>query len=380
MPCLNEVQTLERCIGKAQRFFAENDVVGEIVVADNGSTDGSREIAGRKGVRVIDVPWRGYGAALYCGTEVSLGKYVIMGDSDDSYDFSTLRPFLEELRRGCDLVIGNRFCGGIRPGAMPWKNRYIGNPILSWMGRVLFHCPVRDFHCGLRGFSRAAFERMDLQTLGMEYASEMVIKAALLGMKIAEVPTTLDKDGRDRPPHLRPWRDAWRHLRFMMLYSPRWLFLYPGLGLMVAGLIAGGLVLPGPFMIASRVGLDVHTLLFAAAAVLLGFQGVAFSAFALVFALNEGLLPEDAFTKKLSRIFTLELGLLIGALLVAFGLAGSVATVVMWSRANYGALEPQRVLRQAIPSVTALSLGVEVIFASFFLSILALRKRRRPAA
>jgi glycosyltransferase involved in cell wall biosynthesis len=379
MPCLNEAQTLERCIVKAQRFLVENGVDGEVVIADNGSTDGSQAIALRNGARVVKVPLRGYGAALYYGTTASLGRYVIMGDSDDSYDFSALRPFLDELRRGRDLVMGNRFRGGIRPGAMPWKNRYIGNPILSWLGRVLFRCPVRDFHCGLRGFSRVAFDRMDLQTAGMEFASEMVIKATLLGMNVCEVPTTLDKDGRSRPPHLRPWRDGWRHLRFMLLYSPQWLFLYPGLALMLFGLVVGTLVLPGPLMVTPRVGFDIHTLLFAAAAVLLGFQGVAFAAFTRVYALNEGLLPKDRQATRLSRVLSLEVGIIVGALLVLGGTGGVASTVLTWSRANYGALQPQRVLREAIPSVTALTLGCQLIFASFFLSILALRKRRKPS-
>lgn len=228
MPCLNESETLEACIKKAQGWLRTSGVEGEVVVADNGSTDGSQDIACRNGARVVNVPVRGYGSALFYGALAADGEYVVMGDSDDSYDFGNLDAFVEKLDEGFDLVIGNRFLGGIEPGAMPWKNRYIGNPVLTWIGRALFRCPAKDFHCGLRGFRKSAFLRMDLRTTGMEFASEMVIKANLMKMRIAEVPTTLSRDGRSRPPHLRPWRDGWRHLRFMLLFSPRWLFVIPG--------------------------------------------------------------------------------------------------------------------------------------------------------
>jgi len=376
MPCLNEALTLEACIGKAKAYLASSGVAGEVVVADNGSTDGSIELAERLGARVIRVPERGYGAALYHGTMGARGRYVIMGDSDDSYDFSSLAPFLVALRAGAELVMGNRFAGGIRPGAMPWKNRYIGNPVLSTIGRVLFKTPVRDFHCGLRGVSRAAFERMELRTSGMEFASEMVIKATLLGMDIREVPTTLDKDGRDRPPHLRPWRDGWRHIRFMLIYSPRWLFLYPGLLMMLVGTIFGGLLLRGPVMLTATIGFDVHTLLYAAASVLLGYQGVAFYFFARIFALKEGLLPQDRVLDRLFGFFTLEVGLVVGVVLFLGGLGGSVATVLEWRSTHFGALSPQKVLRAAIPAMTALTLGGEVILTSFFLSLLGMPRRR----
>lgn len=228
LPCLNEAETLAKCIEKAQRAFRELGIDGEVVVGDNGSTDGSQQIAERLGARVIPVAEKGYGNALRGGVVAARGKYLIMGDSDDSYDFSAISPFVGKLRQGYDLVMGNRFRGGIMPGAMPWKHKWIGNPVLSFIGRLLFHCPVRDFHCGMRGFSKDAYERMKLQTTGMEFASEMVIKSTLLQMRIDEVPTILYKDGRSRPPHLRSWRDGWRHLRFMLLFSPRWLFLYPG--------------------------------------------------------------------------------------------------------------------------------------------------------
>ena len=376
MPCLNEAETLARCIQKAQGFLERAGVEGEVLVADNGSTDGSVQIAQKLGARVIEVNDRGYGAALYEGSNAARGRYIVMGDADDSYDFSKLELFLEKLRQNHDLVMGNRFAGGIVPGAMPWKNRVLGNPVLSGLGRLLFRAPVRDFHCGLRGYSRAAFERMELRTAGMEFASEMVIKAILLGMSVVEVPTKLHKDGRSRPPHLRPWRDGWRHLRFMMLYSPRWLFLYPGVFLMLAGTALGAWVLPQTRVIGS-IGLDVHTLLYAAMAVLVGFQAVAFSAFSRVFAVVEGLKPSTSTYDRMFTAFSLESGLLVGVLLVLGGLVGTVYAVGDWAGGSFGALDPRRTLRVAIPAVLALTLGCEVILASFFLSMLGLRTLRR---
>lgn len=376
MPCLNEALTLPGCIRKAMAFLAEHHIDGEVVIADNGSTDGSVDLARACGARVVDVPIRGYGAALFVGAVASRGRFIIMGDSDGSYDFGNLSAFVKQLRNGHDLVMGNRFLGGIRPGAMPWKNRYIGNPILSGIGRLFFHSGIGDFHCGLRGFRRDAFTRMNLQTTGMEFASEMVIKATALRMKIAEVPTTLDKDGRDRPPHLRPWRDGWRHLRFMLLYSPNWLFLYPGTALALVGLVLGAILQRGPIELTATSGLDVHSLLFASAAVLLGFQAVGFSFFARIYALNEGLVLEDRTLQRLLKYLSLEIGLAAGALLMLSGLGGALATVYSWSRTHYGALQPQITLRAAIPSVTAMTLGGELIFVSFLLSVLGLGRRR----
>ena len=322
MPCLNEAETLERCIRNAQSFLESHGVSGEIVVGDNGSTDGSQEIACRCGARVVDVKLRGYGAAVYFASLAARGKYIIMGDSDESYDFINLMPFLEKLREGCDLVMGNRFRGGIKPGAMPWINRHLGNPILTGIGRLFFHCPAKDFHCGLRGFSANAFRRMDLRTTGMEFASEMVIKATLLKMKVAEVPTTLSPDGRSHPPHLKPWRDGWRHLRFMLLYSPNWLFFYPGLVLMALGLGVGAWLLPGPRPVASVV-LGVHSLLYAAVAVVVGFQAVLFSMLSKIFAMNEGLLPHSAALEKAFKYITLEVGLAVGSARARRRLGGS---------------------------------------------------------
>lgn len=375
MPCLNEAETLRACILKARDFLERSGICGEVVVADNGSTDGSQEIARSCGARVVDVPVRGYGAALHAGSQVALGRYLIMGDSDDSYDFSALAPFVEKLREGHDLVMGNRFQGGILPGAMPWKNRYLGNPVLSGLGRLFFDCPAGDFHCGLRGYSREAFQRMDLRTTGMEFASEMVIKATLLGMKICEVPIQLHKDGRSRPPHLRPWRDGWRHLRFMLLYNPRGVFLYPGLLLMAVGLALGLWLFPGPRTVGS-VKLDVHTLMYAAAALLIGFQGVMFFAFTRIFAVVEGLAPDGPAFNRVFNVITLETGLIVGALLLAAGMGGTAYSLELWSDMGFGPLEPSRMLRMVIPSVVAVVLGCEVLLSSFFLSMLGLRVRR----
>ncbi len=374
MPCLNEAETVGRCVREARAFLEQSGVRGEVVVADNGSTDGSQAIAVSEGARVVDVPLRGYGAALYYGTLAAGGRYVVMGDSDQSYDFSRLMPFLEQLRAGADLVMGNRFAGGIEPGAMPWKNRHIGNPVLSGIGRFLFKCPARDFHCGIRGYSIDAFRRMDLRTTGMEFASEMIIKATLLKMRVVEVPTTLRKDGRSRPPHLRPWRDGWRHLRFMLLYSPNWLFLYPGAALALVGLAVVAWLLPGPRHVGG-VELDVHTMLYGALAVLIGVQALGFAIFSKTFAAAEGLLPESARQRWFHRWATLEAGLVVGGVLVAAGLGGSLWAVWSWREAGFGALSPSETLREVIPSVLAFTLGVQVLLASFFLSVLRLRIR-----
>jgi hypothetical protein len=377
MPCLNEAETLETCIRKAQGFLKKYGIDGEVLVGDNGSTDGSQEIARRCGARVVDVPVRGYGAALYHATLAARGKYVIMGDSDDSYDFSDLMPFVEKLRQGHDLVMGNRFLGGIKPGAMPWKNKHIGNPVLTGIGRLLFRCDSGDFHCGLRGYSAEAFRRMDLQTTGMEFASEMVIKATLMHMKVAEVPTTLSPDGRSRPPHLRPWRDGWRHLRFMLLYSPKWLFFYPGVALMLAGLAAVAWLLPHSRTVGGVV-LDVHSLLYAAAAVLLGFQAAVFGILANAFAVMQGLMPKSELVKRVYRVVQVEVGMIAGGLLCLLGLAGGVASVWVWQEQHFGPLDPSRTLRLAIPSVLALMLGAQTIMASFFLGVMRLNVRSNP--
>jgi glycosyltransferase involved in cell wall biosynthesis len=375
MPCLNESETLETCIRKALRFLNVNQIHGEVVVSDNGSTDASQEIARRCGARVVDVPVLGYGAALIYGASEAWGKYIIMGDSDDSYDFSNLMPFVEKLREGHDLVMGNRLTGGIKPGAMPWKNRWIGTPALSTIGRIFFQCPVGDFNCGLRGFSAQAFRRMKLRTTGMEFASEMIVKATLMKMRMAEVPTTLSPDGRSRAPHLRPWRDGWRHLRFMLLCSPRWLFFYPGSMLVLAGLITGGSIVPGPRTIGS-VTLDIHTLFYAAIAVLVGLQALLFALFSKTFAVADGLLPPDRKMQKFYRLFHLEFWLLAGVGLVAAGLSGAVYSVTVWGRHGFGALAPTQVMRIAIPSGLSLAVGCQVVLSAFFLSLLRMGRQQ----
>ncbi len=374
MPCLNEAETLATCIRKAQSYLHRSGVSGEIVIGDNGSTDGSQQIATSLGARVVHVPIRGYGAAISGAIAAANGKYCIMGDSDDSYDFENLDGFVLKLREGCDLVMGNRFKGGIEKGAMPWKNRYIGNPTLSTIGKVFFRAESGDFHCGIRGFSKNAFQAMDLRTTGMEFASEMVIKAKLLGLKVAEVPTTLSQDGRSRPPHLLPYRDGWRHLRFMLMYSPRWLFLYPGIFLILLGLAGCGWLLPGPRVV-HGIGFDVHTLLYAFVFVLMGFQLVAFAVFTKVFAISEGLLPEDPRINRAFRYITLETGLVAGGLLMVLGVSGSIFAVSGWAKESFGALDAGHVLRIVMPAVFSLTLGVQIICSSFFLSILGLRRK-----
>lgn len=378
MPCLNEAETLATCIRKAASFLRDYNVRGEILVGDNGSTDGSQSVAIQNGARVVDVPIRGYGAAIYHAARSSRGRFIIIGDSDDSYDFTALEPFLEKLRQGDGLVMGNRFRGGIRAGAMPWKNRYIGNPILSGIGRLFFRCPARDFHCGMRGISRECFERLGLQTTGMEFASEMVIKATLRGERIAEVPATLDPDGRSRPPHLRPWRDGWRHLRFMLLYSPRWLFLIPGMLLMLAGAIGVVALAPGNVTI-GKLHFGVHTMLYCAMTILAGYQALTFAIFTKIFGISEGLLPEDARLNRMFGYVTLESGLVVGAVLLLAGAAGSVYAFHYWSSLTYGPLDPEKMLRIVIPSAFAFLIACQTIFSSFFLSVLGLRVRARPA-
>ena len=375
MPCLNEAETIERCVVKARDFLDRHSVSGEVIIGDNGSTDGSQAIALRCGARVIDVPLRGYGAALYQATLAARGRYVIMGDSDDSYDFSDLMPFLAKLREGHDLVMGNRFKGGILPGAMPFKNRYLGNPVLSGIGRLLFDCPVGDFHCGIRGFSVDAFRRLDLRTTGMEFASEMVIKATLARMRMCEVPTKLHKDGRGRPPHLRPWQDGWRHLRFMLLYSPNWLFLYPGSLAMVVGATLGLWLWTGPKRL-GPLGLDVHTLVYAAFLVLIGFQSVFFSLFARLYAVHEGLLPPTVWLTRARRYLHLEGGIVVGALLVLAGILGTLTAVRGWQETGFGSLTPTDTLRVVVPSGLLLTLGAEVLLASFLLSVIEMGVRR----
>lgn len=375
LPCLNEAETLETCIRKAQQTMREEGIRGEVIVADNGSSDGSIEIAERLGARVVHVIAKGYGNALMGGIGAAAGNYIVMGDADASYDFGHIPRFLEHLRNGADLVMGNRFRGGIEKGAMPALHQYFGNPALTWIGRLFFRSrAVGDFYCGLRGFRKDAYQRMGLRTTGMEFATEMVVKATLLKLRITEVPTTLSPDGRSRPPHLRTWRDGWRTLRFFLLYSPRWLFLYPGVALMVVGCCLGLWLLPAQRTVGT-IAFDVHTLLYAAAFILLGFQGISFAVFTKLFAISEGLHPPDATLDRFFRYITLEVGLGVGVLLTIVGLSASLFAVAGWGTRHFGALDYSHTMRIVIPAVLLLTLGAQTVFASFFLSVLGLPRR-----
>ena len=374
MPCLNEAETLATCIIKAKRFLDEHHVNGEILIADNGSNDGSIKIAEQLNVKVIHVQPKGYGNALKAGISAASGQYIIMGDADDSYDFSALKPFLEKLREGFDLVMGNRFDGGIKNGAMPFLHRYLGNPVLSFIGRLFFKAKINDFHCGLRGFSKSAFLKMNLKTGGMEFASEMIVKSQLNHLNITEVPTILYKDGRSRPPHLNTWRDGWRHLRFLLLYSPKWLFFYPSLILILLGVIASIVLIIEPLVL-KTIKFDVHTLLYTASMALIGFQFFKFYALTKVFAVENGLLPKSSRYDKLFKYLNLEKGLILGLLLLVVGGALSFRGLLVWESLNFGNLDPSNTLRLIIPAVFTVLLGVQVILFSLFFSILGLNKK-----
>lgn len=374
MPCLDEAETVAVCVAKARAYLQRSAISGEVLVVDNGSVDGSPRIAELAGARVILEHRSGYGNALRAGIVAARGSYVIMGDADDSYDFTALDPFVSSLRGGADLVMGNRFLGGIAPQAMPALHRYLGNPLLSGIGRLFFRSLVGDFHCGLRGFRREAMAGLGLTAGGMEFASEMVVRATVEGLRITEVPTTLSPDGRTRPPHLRSFRDGWRHLRFLLLFSPRWLFLYPGAILMIAGLASMLWLLPGPRRIGA-IGLDVNTLMYCAAAIVCGFQALAFAVFAKVVAINARLLPEDPRIRRLTSVVTVEAGMAVGLLLFITGLAAGAYAVGIWGQASFGALNPEITLRIVAPSIVALILGLQIIFSSFFLGVLGLRRK-----
>ena len=374
IPCLNEAKTLGIVIQKAAHELEGLGVDHEIIVADNGSTDGSQQIAMDLGARVVPVAEPGYGNALAGGIAAARGRYVIMGDADDSYDFSTLGPFVEGLRAGNDLVVGNRFLGSIEPGAMPFLHKYLGNPVLSFIGRRLFGTPCGDIYCGLRGFDRRKIKSLDLRAGGMEFAIEMIVKATMRDFRVAEVPTVLSPDGRDRTPHLRTWRDGWRSLRLLLLYSPRWLFLYPGLALLLIGVAGMAWLLPEQRTIGS-VGFDVSTLLYAALAIVVGLQAVYFFVTARTFGISEGLLPDDPRFRRWTGWFTLEIGTVLGLALVAIGIGLSLYAVVTWDRAGFGRLDYQEVLRIVIPASTLITIGFQTVLFSFFLGMLGLKRR-----
>ena len=377
MPCLNEAETLAHCIHKAQSGLKRLQVPGEVLIADNGSTDGSVEIAERLGARVTTEAQKGYGNALRTGIEQARGAWIVMGDADESYDFSDLDRFVEKLREGYELVMGCRLPSGggkIMTGAMPWKHRWLGNPVLSWIGRLFFNCPVHDFHCGLRGFSKEAYERMDLRTTGMEFASEMVIKATLKSLRIAEVPITLFKDGRSRPPHLRSWRDGWRHLRFMLLFSPTWLFLVPGAALMLLGCGFGIRLISGPLKI-GVFGFDTNTLLVCSMCAILGLRICIFGLLTRMFASTEGLLPPSKRLTALASTITLEKGVFVGLAFFVAGLLLLLNASFAWSAVGFGSLSYPESLRLVIPAVSLMTVGGQVIFASFFLGVLGLPRK-----
>jgi len=374
MPCLDEEDTIAGCIEQIRKTLQANQIEGEIIVADNGSVDRSAQIAHSRGARVVPVENKGYGNALMGGISVARGKYIIIGDADGSYDFTQIPVFLEKLRAGYQLVMGNRFAGGIQPGAMPALHRYLGNPLLTAIGRLFFGAKCHDFYCGLRGFTREAYERMDLRTTGMEFANEMVVKASLFQASLCEVPTTLSPDGRQGRSHLRTWHDGWRGLRFLLLYSPRWLFFYPGLSFLTVGCAAALWLLPGTRRI-GRVSLDIHTLLYAVVAMLTGFQAVVFAFFTKVFAVTEGLLPEDPRLTRAFRVFNLEKGLLAGTVLLVTGIVIACYSLFLWNRAGFGAMNPVVLVRLVAAVIVLITLGVETILASFFLSILGLARK-----
>ncbi len=375
MPCLDEAETIADCINDALSFLTQDSVTGEIIIADNGSTDGSIEIAESLGARVINVPIMGYGSACRAGVERARGRYVVMGDSDRSYDFSRLGVFLRELRAGADLVMGNRFKGGIKPGAMPFKNRYLGNPILSSIGKTLFKTRVGDFHCGLRGFSKQAFGKMQLQSPGMEFASEMVMKASLLNLDVREVPTILSPDGRTRPPHLHPWRDGWRHLRLMFLYSPRYLFLIPGGLIMLLGVgmmlrilyfdDGNNRITPGP-----------ATLIYSLGMVVVGLQAILFSIAAKIYGSQQGFLPTDSRISWFTKHINSNRLLICGLVLVILSVIGVLISVYNWFKVDFGTLDTMEILSIVIPSTSAGVIGFELILFGLFMGLMTLKKEQ----
>lgn len=370
MPCLNEAETLAICIQKCQKFFVEHKLSGEILIADNGSDDGSQAIAVENGARVVNIEERGYGAALIGGIAAAKGKFVAMGDADDSYDFESLMPFIEKLRLGADLCMGNRFLGGIEKGAMPPLHKYLGNPVLSFLGRTFYTTGIGDFHCGLRAFNRKSILGLNLNTTGMEFASEMVVKAALNHLNIVEAPTTLKKDGRSRPPHLRSWRDGWRHLKFLLTFAPKWLYLFPGLAFLVAGLVGLLWLLPGDGAI-GQIKLGVHTLLYSSAFIIMASQILSFAYLARLFGVREEFWKSGPNLTKLSRWFSVERGCIIGVIMFFIGVGLAIKAVSVWAGHSYGPMPETLLMRLTIPSVLLACLGMQSIFTAFFAGLLS---------
>ena len=375
LPCLNEVETVGRCVEKARASMETHDIVGEVIVADNGSDDGSVEAAESAGARVVHIAQRGYGAAIQGGVAEANGTFVVMADADDSYALHEVHAFFEKLAEGHDLVMGNRFQGEIESEAMPMLHRYVGNPVLSLIGRLFYGSDIGDFHCGMRGFRRDAYESLDVRSTGMEFASELVVKAELEGLRIEEIPTTLSTDGRSGDPHLNTWKDGWRHLRFLLLYSPTWLFLVPGVAMMGVGLLFMGWLYLGEFTVGAVSFTGVHSMMYAALAIMIGFQTVWFGLFTKNFAVNEGLLPEDKVVERLLEHFSLEGGLAIGGLLACLGFGGAVYAIALWRDHAFGSLDPANTFEVVIPSFLAMAIGVQIVFSSFFLSVLQLKHR-----
>ncbi|WP_106211066.1 glycosyltransferase family 2 protein [Glaciihabitans tibetensis] len=376
MPCLNEAETLATCITKALGYLERSGIAGEVLIADNGSTDGSQRIATDLGARVVDVAEKGYGSALIGGIDSALGEYVIMGDADDSYDFSELDGFVERLRAGDDLVMGNRFLGGIEPGAMPPLHKYLGNPVLSTIGRFLFHSPIKDFHCGLRGFNRRIIQELHLQTTGMEFASEMVVKSTLGGRRVSEVPTTLKKDGRSRPPHLRSWRDGWRHLRFLLIFSPRWLFLIPGASAFFLGLVGTLALAFGPVTIGGA-GFSELSQLYLAALTVVGYQAVLFAILTKIYAQHEGFrIPRSRNFDRLEKRISLESAALVGIGMFLVGVLIAGTQLVEWASIGFGALDASAAFRAATPAALMMMLGAQTVMGGMFLGVLKVGLKR----
>jgi glycosyltransferase involved in cell wall biosynthesis len=375
MPCLNEAETIGNCISKANSWILKNELDAEILISDNGSTDGSIQIALDMGARVIDAPDKGYGGAVIYGILNAKGKYVIMADSDNSYNFAELDLFLTKLRQGNDLVIGNRFKGGIEKNAMPLLHKYLGNPVLSFMGRLFFKTSIGDFHCGLRSFRQDIVSRTQLQTLGMEFASEMIVKAAIYNLRITEVPTTLSVDGRTRPAHLRTWRDGWRHLRFLLMHSPKWLFYIPGISFFFVGIVLMLLTVLKPFEIVKGIFFDTNTLIFASVFIITGCSCITLGLFTRTYATEEGFLPKTKLDNRIEKFFTLEIGLVAGLFVLLAGIFGSLYSFYIWKMAKFGRLDYKEILRIVVPSATLILLGTQLLFSSFFLGILKIKKK-----